>query len=454
MRSFDPLAWIARLPVASLARCRVPLDLEAVTSRAPETPAEAVGLAPAAVERVWQAALGLYRTGVHPALQLCVRRRGEIVLNRAIGHAAGNAPLDAPDAPKLACTTETPFNIFSASKAVTAMVIHKLDEERLLHLEDPVCEFIPEFARHGKDRITIRHILSHRAGIPNLPPEAIDLDLLVDPARVVEILADAKPRTRPGRLLAYHAVSGGFVLAEIVRRVTGQDVRQVLEDRISKPLGLRWLSYGVAPADVPRVAVNAFTGPPVPPPMRLILKNALGTTLHHAIELSNDPRYLTGIVPAANVVTTAEELSAFYQCLLDGGVLGGVRVFDPRTVRHATAEQNHWELDFTLGMPIRYGLGFMLGGTPASLYGLDNPHAFGHLGLSNVIAWADPERDLSAALLTSGKPILSTHVVRLVELVVAISRGMPKLPPRRQWKASSSITSMRSVGEPSGLKTA
>jgi CubicO group peptidase (beta-lactamase class C family) len=453
MRRRDPLAWLARLPLQSLARCRIPDDLAALTSLAPETPPEAVGLAPEAIEHVWQAALALYRTGVHPALQLCVRRRGEIVLNRAIGHAAGNAPKDPLDAPQIPCTTQTPFYIFSASKAITAMVIHKLDEERLLHLEDPICEFIPEFARHGKDRITIRHILSHRAGIPNLPPEAIDLDVLVHPERVVAILADEKPRSRPGRLLAYHAVSGGFVLAEIVRRVTGSDVRQVLEDRISKPLGLRWLSYGVAPADVPRVAVNAFTGPPVPLPINLLLKKALGATLQRAIELSNDPRYLTGIVPSANVVTTAEELSAFYQCLLDGGILGGVRVFESRTVRHATAEQNHWELDFTLGMPIRYGLGFMLGGAPASLYGLDNPHAYGHLGLSNVIAWADPERDLAVALLTSGKPILSTHVVRLVELMLAVSRGLPKLAPRRQWKPSSSTTSMRCVSAPSGVKT-
>ena len=95
----------------------------------------------------------------------------------------------------------------------------------------------------------------------------------------------------------------------------------------------------------------------------------------------------------------------------------------------------------------------MLGGAPASLYGLDNPHAFGHLGLSNVISWADPERDLAVALLTSGKPIISTHVVRLVELMLAISRGLPKLSPRRQWKASSSMTSMRRESAPSVLKT-
>jgi CubicO group peptidase (beta-lactamase class C family) len=322
------------------------------------------------------------------------------------------------------------------------MVIHKLDEEHLLHLEDRVCDFIPEFSSHGKHRITIRHILSHRAGIPNLPPEAIDLELLGHPERVIEILADAKTRTRPGRLLAYHAVSGGFVLAEIVRRITGRDIRSVLEDRISRPLGLRWLSYGVAPEDVERVAVNAFTGPPVPPPLTWILKNALGTTLTHAVELSNDPRFLTGIIPAGNVITTAEELSAFYQCLLDGGELGGVRVFDPATVRHATGEQNNWELDFTLGIPIRYGLGFMLGGAPASLYGLDNPQAFGHLGLSNVISWADPERDLSAALLNNGKPVLSTHVVRLVELMVAISHGMPKVAPRLRRKQARALSSM------------
>jgi len=442
MRRFDPLAWIPRIPLAVLARCSVPQDLDAVTSLAPETPPEAVGLERAAIERIWEAARALYRTGVHPGLQLCIRRHGEIVLHRAIGHAAGNAPQDAPDTPRVPCTTQTPFNIFSASKAITAMVIHKLDEEHLLHLEDRVCDFIPEFSSHGKHRITIRHILSHRAGIPNLPPEAIDLELLGHPERVVEILADAKTRTRPGRLLAYHAVSGGFVLAEIVRRITGRDIRSVLEDRISRPLGLRWLSYGVAPEDVERVAVNAFTGPPVPPPLTWILKNALGTTLTHAVELSNDPRFLTGIIPAANVITTAEELSAFYQCLLEGGALGGVRVFDPATVRHATGEQNNWELDFTLGIPIRYGLGFMLGGAPASLYGLDNPHAFGHLGLSNVISWADPERDLSAALLNNGKPVLSTHVVRLVELMVAISHGMPKVAPRLRRKQARAVSSM------------
>ena len=119
--------------------------------------------------------------------------------------------------------------------------------------------------------------------------------------------------------------------------------------------------------------MNAFTGPPVPPTFSTLLRRALGAGVREAVELSNDPRFLRGIVPSANVVSTAEELSAFYQCLLDGGELDGVRVFDPRTVHHATAEQSYREIDLTLGLPIRYGIGFMLGDDPVGLFGPGPP---------------------------------------------------------------------------------
>src|SRR5262245_11635055 len=420
----DPIEWIgSRLPV--VARCRVPRDLEAVTARGAEIPARDVGISPVGIVRIWRAAERLYRTGGHPALQLCTRHRGATVLQRAIGHAAGNAPGEPEELPKVLATPATPFNIFSAAKAVTAMVIHKLDEKGMLRLEDRVSDYIPAFGRHGKHRITLHHILAHRAGIPNLPPEAIDLNLLGHPDRVVEILCDARPRTRPGRLLAYHAVSGGFVLAEVVRQVCGQGIQRVLEKEILEPLRLRWMRYGVAREDLPRVAVNALTGPLVPPPLAQILRGALGTSLSHAVELSNDPRFLLGTIPSANVVTTADELAAFFQCLLQEGELDGVRVFDPRTVHRATSEQSWWEMDWTLALPIRYGLGFMLGGK-VSLFGADNPAAFGHLGLSNVIGWADPDRELAVALLNSGKPVVSPHVLPLAQLLLAIGHAFPR----------------------------
>ena len=121
-RRTDPLEWIARAPLPGLARCRVPDDLDAVTDVGWEDPGGS-DVTRARVERVWDRVVALYRTGVHPALQICVRRDGCVVLHRSIGHARGNAPQDPPDAPREPLTTASPFNVFSASKAVTAMVI-------------------------------------------------------------------------------------------------------------------------------------------------------------------------------------------------------------------------------------------------------------------------------------------------------------------------------------------
>lgn len=424
MGRFFPLR---RLAGRLVPLCRIPSDLTGLVSVGEEAPAQAAGVAPEAVERVAKRVEALYRTGAYPALQICVRHEGQVLLERALGHASGNAPNADPQAPKVLATVDTPFNLFSAAKAITAMVIHKLDEQRVLHLEDRVCDFIPEFGRYGKDRITIRHILAHRAGIPNLPPGAVDLDLLEAPERVIEMLCEARPRTRPGRLVAYHAVSGGFILAEIVRRATGSNIREVFAKQIAGPLGLHGTSYGVLPEDVEGVALNAVTGPPVPPPLSWILRGALGVGIPQAVELSNDPRFLTSIIAAANVITTAGELAAFYDCLLGEGSLDGVRVFDPRTVRHATSEQNYWEIDLTLGLPIRYGLGFMLGSEGPSLFGWNNPQAFGHAGFTNVLSWADPQRRLAVALLTSGKPVVGPHVVPLVQLMVEIGRAFPRI---------------------------
>jgi CubicO group peptidase (beta-lactamase class C family) len=427
----DPLDLINRLKIPLRARCTVPRDLAEVTSIGEEESLQGTGVSRAAVDAVWRRAEDFYRTGLHPALQICIRRNGRVALNRALGHASGNAPDDDPDTPKVKATFETPICIYSAAKAITAMVIHKLDEQRVLHLEDRVCEYIPEFGHHGKQWITLRHVLGHRAGIPSLPPESIDLDLLAQPDRVVSILCDARTSTRPGRLLAYHAISGGFVLGEVVRRATGRDIRSVLDKEICKPLGFRWMNYGVADQDIERVAVNAFTGPPVPLTFSRLLRRALGAGVHEAVEISNQPRFLRGIVPSANIVSTAEELSAFYQCLLEGGALNGVRVFDPRTVQHATSEQSYREIDLTLGLPIRYGLGPMLGDDPVGLFGPKTGHAFGHIGFTNIWSWADPERGLAVALLTSGKPVLSLQVIRLFQLIIEINRAFPRIATLR-----------------------
>jgi CubicO group peptidase (beta-lactamase class C family) len=199
-------------------------------------------------------------------------------------------------------------------------------------------------------------------------------------------------------------------------------MREVIEEKIARPLGLKWLSYGVPEEKVDQVAKNALTGYPIIPPIKQLLQRALGLSMKEVVDLSNDPRFLTGIIPSANICSTADEISSFYQCMLQGGEWNGESVFAPRTIRHAVAEQSYWEFDLTLGFPIRYSLGFMLGNPRAGPLGSDNPFAFGHVGLSNVFTWADPERGISVALLTSGKPIMSPHVVPLFALQSEIGK--------------------------------
>jgi CubicO group peptidase (beta-lactamase class C family) len=431
-----PIPPIPRLPLVPdpLRRIRVPRDLGSVTARSDEaSDLEALGMTPVGIERIWARVERLYRSGFYPAIALCVRREGEVVLDRAIGHARGNGPSDREDAERTPATPQTPFVIFSASKVMTAIVAHLLDERGLLHVGDRVCEYIPEYAANGKQAITIEQLLSHRAGVPNLPADAFDLDRFSDREFMLQMLCAAKPSSRPGKLLSYHAVSGGFIVAEIVRRVTGRDIRTVLRQEILKPLHFRWGNYGVSPRDVGRVALSYPTGPPALPPLSTVLKRALGLPPDEVTVRSNDPRFLTGIAPSGNVVTTANEFSRFFDLLLAGGELDGVRILQARTIRRAISERAFREIDLSLVAPLRHASGFMLGASTFSLFGPDTDEAFGHLGFTNVLGWADPERALSVGLITSGKPMLHPALGELWLLTRAIGQEAPKVARTGTW---------------------
>jgi CubicO group peptidase (beta-lactamase class C family) len=169
---------VPRLPIGPdfLRRIPIPRDLEPITTISPdEQDPAAVGMTDEGVERIWRAAQSVFRSGVYPALTLCVRREGQVVLDRALGWARGNGPDDEPGTPTELAQPDTPFVIFSAAKAMTATLAHLLDERGYFHIDDRVSEYIPEYGRYGKDAITIEHVLSHRAGVPNLPGHVLDL---------------------------------------------------------------------------------------------------------------------------------------------------------------------------------------------------------------------------------------------------------------------------------------
>mgnify|MGYP000461651849 CR=1 FL=1 len=131
-------------------RIRVPEDLDSVTAVGSENaidPSEA-----AAVERIWQAARYWYSAGMQPAIQVCIRRGDRVVLNRAIGHAWGNGPNDPVDAEQIPVSTDTPFCVYSAAKAISTTVVHMLVERGELDLDARVCDYLPTYTSHGKDR--------------------------------------------------------------------------------------------------------------------------------------------------------------------------------------------------------------------------------------------------------------------------------------------------------------
>lgn len=414
------------MKLLSTNTCRVPSHLGSVTTidHDKETPPELAGFRSDQAERIWQAVEGLYKTGFSPAITFCLRRQGKIVFNRAIGHARGNGPEDTPDTPKQLATPDTPVCLFSASKVVTAMLIHKLDEDGLIDLLDPVSHYIPEYGVNGKRNATIYHLLAHRGGIPRLDGD-FDPELLYDVDAIVEKLCQAEAVSPSGYRAAYHAITAGYILGELIERVTGMSAREYLHETFREPLGMRYFDYGVPQQDRDAVAVNYATGFKPIPPVSTFLEHVLGGGLEMATDMTNDPRFMDTICPAGNLYATAEETSRFFQMLLNGGEYEGTRIFDPRTIRRATLEVSRPEIDATLLVPMRYSMGMMLGNKPVGLYGPYTKRAFGHLGFTSIFCWADPDRDTSVSILTSGKALVGPHLPALGKLLMAISRECP-----------------------------
>ena len=416
------------MKLLSLNRCSVPADLDSVTTRdaATEVDPERAGMSQRQVDAIWREVENVYRTGASPAITVCLRRHGEIILNRAIGHARGNGPEDTPDTPKVLATPDTRVCLFSASKVVTAMMVHLLDERGEIDLLDPISHYIPEYGVNGKQDATIYHLLAHRGGVPTLPP-GTDPELLFDPYAAADLLYKAKPIAPSGHRAAYHALTGGYILGEIIERVTGKDPREFLRENIGNPMDMPHFNFGLAPEMRDTAALNYSTGikPTLAPAW--YLKKILGASMEDVERLTNDSRFMDTICPAGNIFATAEESSRFFQMLLDGGRYGDRQIFDPMTIRRATIEVTRPEIDRILLLPMRYAMGPMLGDKPVGLFGLNSPNAFGHLGYISIFCWADPDRALSASILTTGKSLIGPGMPAMIKLVIAISHQVKRL---------------------------
>ena len=389
----------------------VPEDLASVTDidTAAEVDPQQADLDPASVDVIWEACQNLYRSGVYPLLSLCLRRRGQIVLNRSLGHYQED---------KVA-SINTPICLYSASKAVSAVLMHLLAEQGEVNLLNPVSYYLPAFAAKGKGSITLLQLLTHRGGIANVPDD-VELELLYDHKMALRMICEAEPTDHQGRVQAYHALTTGFIFNELIKLTTGLDAEQYLDHYIRKPMSMRYFRFGLTKRDQARVAINTTTGLDSALVNRA-LTSVLGAHPDKAVEMTNDPRFYRAVIPSANLFATAEEVSRFYQMLLNHGQWQGKQILDPLTVHRATRSLGKFELDRSLMLPMRYSAGFMLGGSPIGIYGKDTQYAYGHLGYANIFCWADPQRDIAVSLMNSGKPVLGPHLKALPVLLSAIS---------------------------------
>ncbi len=291
---------------------------------------------------------------------------------------------------------DTLVTVFSTTKGLTAICAHRLVDQGLLDLDAPVATYWPEFAAAGKEQVRVRSLLDHRAGLAAirqpLPPDA-----MFDWPRMTAALAAEEPWWTPDSDHGYHAVTYGWLVGEVIRRVSGKTVGAYLRDEIAGPLGLD-LHIGLAESEDARCA-DVRPGPRPPPgeetlfdrilkepegmpakafmnPMSMLVPGVLSSRAWRGSE-----------VPSVNAHVTARAVARLYGALACGGELDGVRVLSPESIARCGAERSHG-LDRTLGVTSRFSLGFMLS-QPHESFG-PNQTSFGHPGAGGSLGYADP----------------------------------------------------------------
>ncbi|MGW5118195.1 serine hydrolase domain-containing protein [Streptomyces noursei] len=359
---------------------------------------------------------------------VAVYRDGRKVVDLWGGTKDGDAePGDATAAPWEPGTAQI---VRSATKGIAATVPLLLHQRGQLDLDAPVGTYWPEFKAAGKDRVLVRHLLAHRAGVPALdtpltPAQAIDG--VSGPAAV----AAQAPAWTPGTDHGYHAQTYSWLLGELVLRVTGRTLGTWVADEISRPLGLD-LWIGLPDEARPRVGrLTRVEAPPRPASAGLRARpkksvadayadpTSLTSRAFAAISPAPDENadaYRAAELPASAGIATAPALARAYAALI-GPVDDHPRLFAPATLTLARTEESAGP-DRTLLVATRFGLGFMLHGPSSPLLG---PGSFGHPGRGGALAFADPERGIAFGYVTNGMQPNVTADPRAQALVRAVA---------------------------------
>ncbi|MFI7703048.1 serine hydrolase domain-containing protein [Nonomuraea sp. NPDC049480] len=358
-------------------------------------------------KQVQEAADKLVESGEERGLQVAVYRDGKQIVDVVAGVADPETGRPV--------TPDTPFYNFSIGKGATATVAHVLVERGLFGYDTPVAELWPEFGRHGKEGVTVRHVLSHTAGVPGVPLDTTPEDVC-DWGKMVAALEDAELWWEPGTKVGYHAYTFGFLVGEIVRRVTGKPISQVLLEDVTTPLGVAdELYFGMPEKEHARLAeledvpmdMSAFADMPDDLPMF----KAGPMTLMPNAELGNRPDYLSADIPAGGK-TSARAMARMYAALL--GEVDGTRLISAERLREVTAVVAGG-VDEVFGMPSSWGLGYAIGGVTSTAE--EKPTVFGMAGAGGSAAWADTATGVAVAV-TKNRLTNDFAVAGLIEGIV------------------------------------
>jgi CubicO group peptidase (beta-lactamase class C family) len=328
---------------------------------------------------------------------------------------------------------------FSTTKGVVATIVHRLVDRGLLDYDAPVATYWPEFAAAGKDAITLRHLLTHQAALHDVRVLVDSTEGLLDWDNMVKLLAEARPAWEVGTRSGYHALTYGWLVGEVIRRVTGLTVNEALQREIVEPLGIGGMYIGAPPAVRGDIAEQLVD----PKAMNRLFKTTQfmsrfdryrplysALVVDDIVDVATTEHIHDGEIPAANGVFTARSLARMYAALATPDDFDGPPLVSAETMREATRIQTTGDgrtgekvgRDAAVMFHMRWRLGYHMIGTTSGVL----PRAFGHFGFGGSGAWGDPESGLAVAMILNqvgGTPFGDTKMLRIGGAAVRSAKG-------------------------------
>lgn len=348
--------------------------------------------------------------GLHPGAQVCAWRGEECVADAGLGEARPGAPM-TPDAMTL---------WLSSCKPITAIALAQQVEAGVVHLDDPVAEYVACFEQNGKQDITLRHVLTHTGGFRSVvfryPEQTWD--------EAIAAIGKARLETgwEVGTTAGYHPHSGWNILGKVLETCSGQTLGEHLHDAVLRPLGMDDSYVGLPDKKYDEVE-----------PRLAAVMNTSGSA--PVDQHFHTRKWITGQRPGGNAYGPANQLARFYRAMLQGGSLDGPQIIKPDTIAHFTQRHRRDTTDRTFRAVMDWGLGFMVNnqrhdavnatthgstGTPYNFGPHASDQAFGHGGNQSSAAFADPAHDLTVVVVFNGMPGEAKHQRRMHSVLGAI----------------------------------